>query len=313
LLPLATLLENIGGIYVPLLVGAAVCVLPLQQVGLTGASALNVRVMLNAMHDQRATTAIMVPQMLHALVAALSMGASMLSTLRFVAVGGAPVSPRLLAQAQHMKIPVFEGYGLSECASVVAVNTPTARLAGSVGKPLSHVKIRFAEDGEILVGGAVFEGYLGLEEKPDEEGLWETGDTGYLDEDGYLHLTGRKKNMFITSFGRNVAPEWVESELTIQPAIAQAVVYGEARPWNIAIIVPRPLAGLADLEHAVAQAIAASNQVLPDYAQIDKWLLASEAFTQKNGQLTVNGRVRRLEILSCYEREIEKLYEGNVE
>lgn len=307
LLPLSTLLENIGGIYVPLLAGATACVLPLQQVGLTGAAALDTAAMLHAMHSQRASTAIMVPQMLHALTAAIGMGAATPATLRFVAVGGAPVSPRLLEIAKQLGVPAFEGYGLSECSSVVAVNTPEANLPGSVGKPLQHVKIKFAEDGEILIGGSVFEGYLGLPEKPSKDGLWPTGDAGYLDEHGYLHLTGRKKNMFITSFGRNVAPEWVESELTIQPAIAQAAVFGEAKPWNVAIIVPRPLPGKAIAE-SVAQAIFAANATLPDYARIGKWLIASEPFTLQNDLLTTNGRLRRAEILSHYGQALAQLY-----
>ncbi|MBI1174291.1 MAG: AMP-binding protein [Sideroxydans sp.] len=307
LLPLSTLLENIGGIYAPLLAGACSCILPLQQVGLQGASALDVGVMLQAMHAQRASSVIMVPQMLHALVAALGMGGKAPDTLRFIAVGGAPVSQRLLAAAQQFALPVYEGYGLSECASVVAVNAPGANKAGSVGKPLPHVKLRFAGDGEIFVGGAVFEGYLGQAEKPDNDGWWATGDTGYLDGEGYLHLTGRKKNMFITSFGRNVAPEWVERELTIHPVIANAAVFGEARPWNVAIIVLRNLPGV-DRDSAVAEAVAAANRSLPDYAQVRKWLLAAEPFTMQNGLLTSNGRLRRAEIWARYEPAVNQLY-----
>jgi long-subunit acyl-CoA synthetase (AMP-forming) len=307
LLPLSTLLENIGGIYVPLLAGATACVLPLREVGLQGAAALDVATMVRALHARRATTAIMVPQLLHALVAAIAQGAPAPETLRFVAVGGAPVSQRLLAQAEHFGLPVFEGYGLSECASVVAVNAPGSRKPGSVGKPLPHVGLRFAEDGEILVGGAVFEGYLGLPEKPDADGFWPSGDIGYLDGEGYLHLSGRKKNMFITSFGRNVAPEWVERELTVQPAIAQAAVYGEGKPWNAAVIVPRPLPGV-DMAQAVAQAVAAANRTLPDYAQVGKWLIAGAPFTPQNGLLTANGRLRRDEIRAEYAAQIKQIY-----
>jgi long-chain acyl-CoA synthetase len=308
LLPLSTLLENIGGIYVPLLAGACSCILPLRQVGLQGASALDVNVMLRAMHAQRASSVIMVPQLLHALVAALGTGGAAPATLRFIAVGGAPVSPRLLAAAQQYGLPVFEGYGLSECASVVAVNAPGAIKPGSVGKPLPHVKLRFAGDSEILVGGAVFEGYLGLDEMPGSDGYWATGDTGYLDTDGYLHLTGRKKNMFITSFGRNVAPEWVERELTIHPVIANAAVFGEAKPWNVALIVPRALPGIADRDAAIAEAVNTANRGLPDYAQVRKWLVADEPFTVDNGLLTSNGRLRRAEIRVRYETALDKLY-----
>jgi long-subunit acyl-CoA synthetase (AMP-forming) len=308
LLPLATLLENIGGIYAPLLAGACSFVLPLQRVGLRGAAALDVAQMLGAMHECRASSVILVPQMLHGLVAALGRGAVRPASLRFAAVGGAPVSLRLLEQAGQLGLPVYEGYGLSECASVVTVNTPLANRPGSVGRLLPHARLGFSADGEIRVAGSVFSGYLGLEEKPDSDGFWPTGDTGYLDADGYLYLTGRKKNMFITSFGRNVAPEWVERELTIQPAIAQAAVFGEARPWNAAVIVPRALPG-TDVNAAVAEAVAAANKLLPDYAQVAKWALAGEPFTPQNGMLTGNGRLCRGEILGRYESRINDLYE----
>lgn len=307
LLPLSTLLENIGGIYAPLLAGACSFTLPLNRVGLSGASALDVVQMLRAMHETQATSVIMVPQMLHGLVAALRTGAVPPPDMRFIAVGGAPVSLRLLEEAQQLGLPVYEGYGLSECSSVVSVNTPHANRPGSVGKPLPHARLSFAEDGEIRVAGAIFSGYLGQQEKPDAEGFWPTGDTGYLDSEGYLHLTGRKRNMFITSFGRNVAPEWVERELTIQPAIAQAAVFGEAKPWNAAIIVPRPLAGV-DTQTAVAEAIAAANQLLPDYARVTKCVTVNEPFTPQNGLLTANGRLRRDEILSRYEAQLDELW-----
>lgn len=312
LLPLSTLLENIGGIYVPLLAGACSCVLPLRQVGLQGAAALDVAQMLKSLHGCRASTIIMVPQMLHAMVTALGMGAPSPTQLRFIAVGGAPLALRLLTRAQQLGLPVYEGYGLSECASVVAVNAPGSGKPGSVGKPLPHVHLKFADDGEILVGGAVFSGYLGQQESTDAEGFWPTGDTGYLDDEGYLHLTGRKKNMFITSFGRNVAPEWVERELTIHPAIAQAAVFGEAQPWNAAVLVPRPLPGV-DMQQAVGEAVAAANHALPDYARIKKWIVASEPFTPQNGLLTTNGRLRRNEILAQYGKVLEDLYLSEAE
>ncbi len=237
-LPLSTLLENLAGVYVPLLAGASSHLLPLSEVGLSGATGLDVKKMLGALIRCRATTTILTPQLLHAMVAAIEAGHPAPQQLRFVAVGGAPVALRLLQRAQKLGIPVFEGYGLSECASVVALNSEAERCIGSVGKPLPHARVKFAEDGEILVAGATLLGYSN--DAPLQPGaFWPTGDTGYLDAQGFLHLTGRKKNIFITSFGRNVSPEWVERELTLHPAIAQAAVFGEARPWNVAVIVPR--------------------------------------------------------------------------
>jgi long-subunit acyl-CoA synthetase (AMP-forming) len=172
-----------------------------------------------------------------------------------------------------------------------------------VGKPLPHVLLSFAEDGEILVDGALLQGYSGNRESLDSQHFWHTGDIGYLDEEGFLYITGRKKNIFITSFGRNVAPEWVERELTLNPAIAQAAVFGEARPFNVAVIVGRGNA------QAVEQAIAATNELLPDYARIQHWIAADAPFHPGNQQLTPNGRLRRNVIDALYREKINLLYE----
>lgn len=300
-LPLPTLLENIGGLYAPLLAGATACVWSLAEVGLQGASQLDVMRLLGALRDARATSAILVPQILHALVVALECGAPKPTALRFVAVGGAPMAPRLLKRAAAVGLPVYEGYGLSECASVVALNRPGARRVGSVGKPLPHLQLRFEGDGEILVSGNAFAGYVGDAPRTDEAPV-ATGDIGHLDAEGFLHLTGRKKNMFVTAYGRNVAPEWVERELCLMPAIAQAAVFGEARPFNTAVILPR------GSETEVEAAIQAVNALLPDYARLSRWLCADVAFTQANDQLTANGRLRRAPILAAYGARLDAFY-----
>jgi long-subunit acyl-CoA synthetase (AMP-forming) len=304
LLPLATLLENIGGVYLPLLAGAT-CVVPaLERVGLRGAAGLDTVRMVEALHRHQATSAIFIPQMLQALVTALEQGAEPLRHPLFLAVGGAPVSPRLLARARALGLPVYEGYGLSECASVVALNVAGRDRPGSVGRVLPHVRLRFAADGEIEVAGSLFQGYLGARETS-HDAYWPTGDVGHLDESGFLHLTGRKKNMFITSFGRNVAPEWVERELALSPAIAQVAVFGEGQPWNAAVIWPRSGATRAEVEAGVCSA----NRELPDYARVSAWIAADEAFAVMNGQLTATGRPRRGEILKVYGARIDALYE----
>jgi long-chain acyl-CoA synthetase len=300
LLPLAVLLENIGGLYTPLLAGATCVVPPLSQVGMTGATGLDPQRMLQAISTSRASSIILLPQMLQALVTLIAAGQPRPEQLRFIAVGGAPVSLALLEQARELGLPVFEGYGLSECASVVAVNQPGEQRPGSVGKPLPHVQLKFSAEGEILLKGNLFEGYLN---HPTPAAEWyASGDLGYLDEDGFLYLTGRKKNCFITSFGRNVAPEWVEKELIHHPAIAQAVVYGEARPFNVALIVAR-----GD-EQQVEAAIRQANERLPDYAQVSAWLKAEAPFSVENHQLTATGRPRREEIARLYGEHINALY-----
>ncbi len=301
LTPLSTLLENIGGIYTPLLAGACSCLLPLEKVGLVGASGIDASQMLQAMHEYKVSSAILVPQMLQKLVVAVESGVSIPSDLRFVAVGGAPVSPSLLQRAHHMGIPVFEGYGLSECSSVVTLNTPSSHRPGSVGRPLPHISISFSSNGEILVSGSVFLGYLGQEYPPQP---FPTGDLGYLDDEGFLHLTGRRKNLFITSFGRKVAPEWVESELTLHTAIAQAAVFGEDMAFNVAIIVIRP--GFSRFQ--VSAAVELTNHSLPDYARVASWVLATAPFSPSNHQMTPNGRLKRETIQATYAGALESLY-----
>lgn len=304
LLPYATLLENIGGLYAGLLVGATVVLPSLDLLGLRGASDLDVPSFVQALSRHRASTCIMIPQMLLALVSAVGQGMPRPEGLRFVAVGGAPVSPHLLAQAGQLGLPVYEGYGLSEAASVVTVNRPGDSKPGTVGRPLPHVRLRFAADGEIEVGGSLFAGYLG-DTDTKVDGYWPTGDVGYLDDEGYLHLTGRKKHIFITAFGRNVSPEWVERELTVTAAIAQAVVFGEAKPFNVAVLVPR----LGADAGAVEAAVAAANARLPDYARIRRWLVADVPFSLANGQWTGTGRPRRESIRQAYAERIRAIYE----
>ncbi len=304
ILPLSTLLENIAGLYVPLLAGATAILKPSAQVGLSGATGLNIATMMEALNASRATTTVLTPELLNALVSAVEAGYTKPPYLRFVAVGGASVSPQLLNRAAGIDLPVYEGYGLSECASVVALNTPHNNKIGSVGKPLPHVTIRFGGYGEILVKGACLLGYVGDVSNDQTTQYFPTGDIGYLDDDGYLYITARKKNQFITSFGRNVAPEWVERELTMSPFIAQAAVFGEAKPWNVAIIVPAKNATPAEIDIAIAQ----TNQLLPDYARVSQWILADAPFSPQNNQLTANGRLRRIAIWQQYQERIDEIY-----
>lgn len=304
ILPLSTLLENIAGLYVPLLAGARSVIQPSQEVGLSGAAGLDPQKMLQAISMAGATTLVLTPELLKALVMMAEAGVAMPDTLRFIAVGGATVSRALLDRAARVGLPVFEGYGLSECCSVVAVNTPDAHLEGSVGKPLPHVQIRFADDGEILVAGSTMLGYADTAGSEYGNHFWATGDIGYLDDAGYLHISGRKRNVFITSFGRNVSPEWVESQLVQSAKIAQAVLFGEARPWNTALIVPAPGASSADIDQVI-KTVSAS---LPDYARVGQWLYADAPFSRSNRQMTPNCRLRRDVIWQAYATRINTLY-----
>jgi long-chain acyl-CoA synthetase len=303
ILPLSTLLENVAGVYASLLAGATVHILPSEQTGLNGSS-LNIKQLHSALALTQANTAIFIPELLSALVATLEAGAAKLNDLKFLAVGGAHVSKNLLQRAAALNIPVFEGYGLSESASVVALNTEKNNKIGSVGKPLPHVAIQFSEENEILVKGANLLGYTGESSAEITDGYIKTGDIGYMDDDGFLFINGRKKNIFISSFGRNVSPEWVESTLLNSPEILQVCVFGEAKPWNVAVLVLKNDALQANI-HAVIEGI---NQTLPDYARIKKWLFADAPFSVKNNQLTPNGRLKRDAISAAYQEKINDLY-----
>jgi|TARA_R110001583_G_scaffold94934_4_gene238657 long-subunit acyl-CoA synthetase (AMP-forming) len=288
MLPLATLLENIGGLYLPLWLGACSVLPSLTMLGWQGASSFSAPLALESIARYRPHSMILVPQLLQALV---SHAPTSTHSLRFVAVGGAPVATTLLTRAQGGGWPVFEGYGLSECSSVVCLNRPGEPVCG-VGRPLPHAQVRIDQDGQLHVSGALMLGYLG--EPP--SGDWHaTGDTGQWQGDTII-LNGRQREVFITAYGRNVNPQWVEGELCTQPAIAQAMVYGEALPANRALIVPAA-AQLTDTQ--IDAAIQAVNLTLPDYAQVHEWQRVSP-FTPNNQQVTANGRLRRETLLAAY-------------
>lgn len=307
LMPLSTLLENVAGLYAALISGAEIAVPPLAEVGYTGASGLDVPTLIACLHRYRPDSAILLPQLLLALVMAAEQGATLPDSLKFLAVGGGRVGPALLARAEALGLPVYEGYGLSECASVVCLNRPGAVRAGSVGRPLPHAKVSVI-DGELFVEGVRCLGYLGEDVQPSS--AIATGDLGHIDADGFVHITGRRKNVFITSFGRNVSPEWVESELLQHPAFAQAIVHGEAQPFNVAIVWPRR----ADLDAAaLLEALNDVNRGLPDYAQVHDIVRADAPFSFADGLLTSNGRPRRDAILARYRAAVDARYTAALE
>ena len=300
LLPLALLLENITGVYAPLLAGATVILPSSHERGLQGSQQLDIGQLSGCLQGWQPHSLVLVPQMLKALTIATTRGMPVPDSLRFVAVGGARVSPELLDEARQAGIPVYEGYGLSECSSVVTLNRPGADRTGSVGKPLPHARLRIAADGEIQVSGATLLGYAG--QPPQTDSWFATGDLGFIDAEGFLHITGRRRNAFITAYGRNVNPEWPESELARFPEIAQAIVFGEGREHNVAIIQPA-VPGLAD--ELINTCVTAANDLLPDYARIHDWLRADAGFRVDNGLLTASGKTCRDAVWRHYRSRLE--------
>ncbi|THD51082.1 AMP-binding protein [Phenylobacterium sp.] len=290
ILPLSILLENVAGLYATLLAGGRYHLAEAADLGLAEPFRPDLGRMVQTIAATGATSLILVPELLRGLVMAMTFTGAELPALNLVAVGGAKVSPELLAKAEAVGLPVYEGYGLSECASVVALNTPASRKVGAVGRVLPHLDVSLGEDREIVVGPRPFLGYAG---GAPNLGPVHTGDLGWMDAEGFLHIDGRRSNTIITAFGRNVAPEWVESELLAQPAIRQAVVFGEAQSGIGALIVPLS----ADLPKTViAEAVAHANSALPLYAQVVRWRLCPP-FDRAAGELTGNGRPRREVIL----------------
>ncbi len=310
LLPLATLLDNLAGLLAAPLAGATCILPPLRETGIRYGG-LDVPALLGCISRHAPHSMILVPELLRVLVGAAAQGWRPPDSLRFVAVGGAPVSASLLERAAAAGLPVYEGYGLSECASVVALNRPGANKPGTAGRVLPHASVRIDSTGGIRVRGATLLGYVGdgRGTAPPVEVV--TGDLGEFDDEGFLRVRGRVKNLLITSLGRNVSPEWVERELLLDPAIGQAVVLGEARPFLVALVVPSPsLRGAgADTARAIGAAVQAANSRLPDYARVRRWALASAPFSPADGTLTANGRPRRDAIAERDGARIDTLYD----
>lgn len=300
-LPLAVLLENIAGAYATLLAGGCYDLQPQENIGFSHGMIPDFVKLHHYLVESKACSCILVPELLRGLMQVIAQSGQGLPDMRFIAVGGSRVSISLLQQAEQLGLPVYQGYGLSEAASVVAVNTPVMNRTGTVGQLLPHINIDLAGDGEILIRAQTFLGYVG---EPMNEEVYKTGDIGEIDEQGFLHITGRKKNIIINSMGRNIAPEWPESELLAQPQIAQAVVLGDAEAGLSALLVPS--AASVDARQ-MSEAIERANQTLPEYAQIRYWKI-SVPFTVANKQLTGTGRPRRSVILEAWRNQLNNMY-----
>ncbi len=303
LLPLSTLLENVAGIYAPLLSGGEVIIPRAHELGFRGSVLHDAQKLLSTIQSVQPDSIILIPQLFLLLVNAIKQGWTCPASLQFVAVGGSKVSLDLLNEARTLGIPAYEGYGLSECASVVSLNTFASSRPGTCGKPLPGLTVTLRE-GEVIVSGNTMLGYV------NEPTSWNrheisTGDLGRVDQQGFLQIDGRKKNLLISSFGRNVSPEWVESELLANPLIAEAVLLGDARPYCTALISARSeLISDSEIQACIEQV----NAGLPDYARVMAWHRLTEPLHGYVELMTDNGRPRRTEIAKAFHTEIEALY-----
>ncbi len=256
-----------------------------------------------------------------------------LDELIAVNVGAAPTPVEVLEFFHAIGIPVSELWGMSETCGGATVNPPDRIKIGTVGPPLPGVDIRLAEDGEVLIkGDLVMKGYRNLPDKTaevlDADGWLSTGDIGELDEDGYLKIVDRKKELIINAAGKNMSPASIESHLkSASPLIGQAVALGDARPYNVALIVLDPeyapvwaeqqgieatdLASLVENEKvlaAVEAAVQTANARMSRVEQIKKFKLLPEEWLPGGDELTPTMKLRRKPIGEKYDAEIQALY-----
>jgi long-chain acyl-CoA synthetase len=246
--------------------------------------------------------------------------------------GGGPLGARLGHFFRGVGVPIYEGYGLTETSAAVTVNTPEYIRVGSVGRPIEGCAAKVADDGELLLkGGPVFGEYW---QNPDataesfEDGWFKTGDLGKIDDDGFVFITGRKKELIVTAAGKNVSPASLEDPLRAHPLIGQPMIVGDNRPFVGALITldPEALPGwkqrnniapdtsieelannpalLAELESAVADA----NSKVSKAEQIKKIKVLPVEWTQETGELTPKMSLKRAVVMKQHEADIEALY-----
>lgn len=306
LLPLATLLENIAGVYAPLLAGGTVILPNDSERGFQGSALAEPNQMLTCISNQQPNTLICVPELLQMLVRACESGWAPPTALKFIAVGGSKVSGKLLQQARAFGLPVYQGYGLSECASVVSLSS-SLQDDDSCGRALPHLSVKLVNS-EVIVQGNAFLGYL---EDPTSWGVQsiKTGDLGRIDN-GKLYIDGRKKNTLINSYGRNISPEWVEAELLSTGMFYQAVVLGDAKPFCTAILVP---VAASATHQQIAVVVEKVNNNLPDYARVHQPIILDRPMTFQAGLYTENMRPKRERIINYFSKQINSVYSRTCE
>lgn len=233
--------------------------------------------------------------------------------------GAAPISVETLRFLHGLGIPLMEVWGMSETSGAATVCTPDANRVGTVGKPIPGVELKLGEDGEVFVRGPILlAGYLqpdGSVESPlDADGWLATGDVGTIDAEGFLTITDRKKELIITSGGKNIAPSLIESHLTAHPAIGFAAAIGDLRPYVTALIVLDPDVYSGDAAHspearaAVDQAVANANAKLSRVEQVKKYTIIPGPWTPDTGEVTPKLSLRRRVIVDRYSGVIDEMY-----
>ena len=255
--------------------------------------------------------------------------------VEYAVSGGAALGERLGHFFDGIGVPVLQGYGLTETTAPATVNRPDANRIGSVGPPLPGVEIRIADDGEIEIkGGNVFQGYLKNQEATDEvldaEGWFSSGDLGDVDDDGFLRITGRKKELIVTASGKNVAPEVLEDRLRSHPLVSQSMVVGNGKPFVAALISldPDQLPGWAerhekpttkvedliddpDVHDEIQQAVDRANQAVSRPERVREFRIVPKDLSVENDELTPTLKVKRNVVAEHYQHLIDDIYDGD--
>jgi len=235
--------------------------------------------------------------------------------LKALVSGGAPLNPEIGIFFTALGMRLLQGYGQTETTPVISVNRPSGPKMHTVGPPLLNTDVKIANDGEILVrGDLVMKGYWRNERATQDvirDGWVHTGDVGLIDNNGHLIITDRKKDIIVNSGGDNIAPQRIEGLLTLEPEIAQALVYGDKRPHLIAVLVPdenwsREQDG--DLHQALKSTVDRVNADLSKIERVRHFIIADEPFRIENGQLTPTMKVRRHVINKVYGERLSGLY-----
>ena len=248
--------------------------------------------------------------------------------LQTIFTGGAHLDPYYIDRFAEYGVQILEGYGMSECSPVISNNTPENHKPGSIGRPLENVEIRF-ENGEILVkGSSVMKGYYQMPDETAEtlkDGWLHTGDLGDIDDEGFIHLTGRKKDLIITAGGKNVSPGHLETTVMTSPVVAQCLVIGDRKPFVAALVTldledanawltsqgAKPAADLEELSKnpivhtEVERIVNKANEGVSRAESIRKFEILPDEFTSENGMLTPSLKTRRKQIIDHYRKLID--------
>jgi len=252
--------------------------------------------------------------------------------LEVAITAAAPISPDLIYFFRGLGVPLFELYGMSESTGPATSNLPGEERIGSVGKPIPGVEIALAEDGEILMrGGVVTGGYYKMPEETaetfDSEGWLHSGDLGRFDDDGFLHIVGRKKDIIINAAGKNIAPAKLETSMKNHPLVAQACMVGDGRPFMSMLLALDPeeapgwaakqgivftdlvsFSQLPEVRAELQKALDLANQEVSRVEQIKKFHIVSDIWTPDSGEITPSLKLKRNVVLDRYKGAIEEMY-----